>query len=162
MPQETPHAIDLGPMEPRLPDMLRTEGRRLRLVHEILARDVERLERALRERRDPERLVLIGRRQLRNMNSWLHNVHALAKGPERCTLRVHPRDAARHGLRDGELAKVRSRVGAVSAPVVVSNEMMPGVVSLPHDFGHTAPGMRLSVATSEYCCRSRAAMRLRS
>jgi anaerobic selenocysteine-containing dehydrogenase len=76
----------------------------------------------------------------------MHNVHALAKGPERCTLLVHPEDAERLGLEDGGRAKVRSRVGEVLAPVVVSDEVMPGVVSLPHGFGHGAPGVQLRVA----------------
>jgi anaerobic selenocysteine-containing dehydrogenase len=76
----------------------------------------------------------------------MHNVQALAKGPERCTLLVHPDDAARLGLRDGARARVRSRVAELEVPVVVSEEVMPGVVSLPHGFGHGAPGARLQVA----------------
>jgi anaerobic selenocysteine-containing dehydrogenase len=144
--ERVPHAVDLGPLAPRLPEMLRTEGSRLRLVHEILARDVERLRGAMDRRRDPERIVLVGRRQMRNMNSWLHNLPALAKGRERCTLLVSPKDAARLGLSPRGRARVRSRVGEVVVRVEVSDEMMPGVVSLPHGFGHTDPGARLSVA----------------
>jgi anaerobic selenocysteine-containing dehydrogenase len=144
--ERVPHAVDLGPLEPRLPGMLRTEGRRLRLVHEILERDVARLRAGLASRRDPERIVLVGRRQMRNMNSWLHNLPALAKGRDRCTLRVSPKDAGRLGLSTGGRARVRSRVGEVVVPVEVSDEMMPGVVSLPHGFGHADPETRLSVA----------------
>jgi len=144
--ERVPHAVDLGPLEPRLPEMLRTEGRRLRLVHEILERDVERLRAGLALRRDPERIVLVGRRQMRNMNSWLHNLPALAKGRDRCTLLVSPKDAGRIGLASGGRARVRSRVGEVIVPVEVSDEMMPGVVSLPHGFGHADPKTRLSVA----------------
>jgi anaerobic selenocysteine-containing dehydrogenase len=104
---------------------------------------VPRLREALGRERDPEALVLIGRRQLRSNNSWMHNLPRLASGPERCMLHVHPDDAARLGLADGELAEVRSRTGTVQAPV----EVMAGVVSLPHGWGHDAPGMRLGVAT---------------
>ena len=85
-------------------------------------------------------LVLIGRRQLRSNNSWMHNLPRLASGPERCTLHVHPDDAARLGLADGELAEVRSRTGTVQAPVEVTDGVMAGVVSLPHGWGHDAPG----------------------
>jgi anaerobic selenocysteine-containing dehydrogenase len=147
--RKTPHAIDLGALEPRLPEVLRTESRRLNLVHEILEKDTERLHRELVARRDENRMLLVGRRQIQNMNSWLHNVPALAKGRNRCTLLISPKDAVRFGLRDGEKASVRSRVGAVTAQVAVSDEMMPGVVSLPHGFGHTDPLTRLSVATTK-------------
>jgi anaerobic selenocysteine-containing dehydrogenase len=143
-----PHAVDLGPLEPRLPGMLRTEGRRLDLVPELLVEDVARLRAALAEPRDDGRLLLIGRRQMRSMNSWLHNVPGLAKGRERCRLLVSPADAERLALREGEPAKVRSRAGEVTARVTVSDEMMPGVVSLPHGYGHTDPAVRLSVATA--------------
>ena len=144
--EAVPHAVDLGPLEPRLPGMLRTEGRRLDLVPEMLVEDVARLRAALAEPRDDGRLVLIGRRQMRSMNSWLHNVPGLAKGRERCRLLVSPADAERLALCDGEPAKVRSRAGEVTARVTVSDEMMPGVVSLPHGYGHTDPAARLSVA----------------
>jgi anaerobic selenocysteine-containing dehydrogenase len=131
--REAPHGIDLGPLEPRLPDALATEDARVELAPELALGDVDRLRAALERRSDG--LLLIGRRHLRSNNSWMHNVHALAKGPERCTLLVH-----------GGRAKVRSRVGEVLAPVVVSDEVMPGVVSLPHGFGHGAPGVQLRVA----------------
>jgi hypothetical protein len=142
-----PHALDLGPLEPRLPDILRTEGRRLSLVHPILVEDVARLRRALAERRaSPGELLLIGRRQLRNMNSWLHNAPALAKGRPRCSLLVNDADAKRLGLANGAQALVRSKAGQVTARVEVSDEVPPGVVSLPHGFGHTDPAARLGVA----------------
>jgi anaerobic selenocysteine-containing dehydrogenase len=143
--REAPHGLDLGALEPRLPGVLATESGALELAPELLAADVARLRAGLGER--PARgLVLIGRRQLRNNNSWMGNLHPLAKGRERCTLLVHPSDAARLSLRDGDRARVRSRVGALEAPVAVSDEVMPGVVSLPHGFGHDAPGTRLGVA----------------
>jgi anaerobic selenocysteine-containing dehydrogenase len=140
------HGLDLGPMEPRLPAMLATESGRLELAPEPLVADVARLRAELPARSADDGLVLVGRRHLRSNNSWMHNVEALAKGPERCTLLVHPDDASRLGLVDGADARIRSRVGEVVAPVVCSDEIMPGVVSLPHGHGHGVPGARLGVA----------------
>ena len=94
----------------------------------------------------PADLVLIGRRDLRSNNSWMHNLPLLVRGPERCTLHVHPDDAARLGLVDGGRATVRSRVGEVEAPVEVTEEIRPGVVSLPHGWGHDLDGVELRVA----------------
>ena len=138
------HGVDLGPLEPRLPQRLATETGHIELAPPLLVEDVARL-RGLLDRRPPE-LVLIGRRQMRTNNSWMHNVPALAKGRERCTLLVHPDDAAARGLSHGGRARIRSRVGEVVAPVEVSTEMRPGVVSLPHGFGHAVAGVRLRVA----------------
>jgi len=108
--------------------------------------DVARLRAELPARSRRDGFVLIGRRHLRSNNTWIHNVEALAKGPERCTLLVHPDDAARLGLVEGGLARVRSRVGEVEVPVALDPGILPGVVSLPHGFGHAAPGALLSVA----------------
>jgi anaerobic selenocysteine-containing dehydrogenase len=144
--RESAHGIDLGPLEPRLPELLATPSGAIELAPELAAADVERLREGLRARERAAGLVLVGRRHLRSNNSWMHNLEALAKGPERCTLLVHPLDAARLGLEPGGRAKVRSRVGEVLAPVAVSDEIMPGVVSLPHGFGHGGPGVRLAVA----------------
>ncbi len=144
--RDAEHGIDLGALEPRLPDLLGTASGAIELAPDLLVSDVPRLRAALAERRREESLVLIGRRHLRSNNSWMHNLRPLAKGRDRCTLLVHPDDAARLGLSDGAQARVRSRVGELIAPVTVSDEMMPGVVSLPHGFGHGAPGAQLSVA----------------
>lgn len=139
------HGIDLGPLRAeRLPDVIPFE--RIDLCPAYVVADLARLEAAFDERRRDDRLVLVGRRQVRNMNSWLHNLPALAKGPNRCTLLVHPDDAARLGLETGGLARVRSRVGEIEVACDVTDEMMPGVVSLPHGYGHQLPGVRLSVA----------------
>jgi anaerobic selenocysteine-containing dehydrogenase len=143
-----PHGVDLGPLEPRLPGLLATESRCIELAPELLVEDVARLHARLHARAADGGLLLVGRRQVRTNNSWMGNVRALAKGRDRCTLLVHPDDAARLGLAAGRRARVRSRVGEVEAPVVVSDEMMPGVVSLPHGFGHGVPGARLSVAAA--------------
>lgn len=143
-----PHGVDIGPLEPRVPQVLATESGAIELAPPLLVADVARL-RAELEKGEPagsDRLLLIGRRQLRSNNSWMGNIHSLAKGRERCTLLVHPSDAERLGLSDGGRALVRSRVGEVTAPVTVTGEVMPGVVSLPHGFGHDADGVRLRVA----------------
>ncbi|MDP6977345.1 MAG: molybdopterin-dependent oxidoreductase [Myxococcota bacterium] len=143
------HAMDLGPLEPRLPGIIRKDHGRLKLVHEIFEKDIERLHESLEARRAPDRLVLIGRRQLQNMNTWLHNLENLAKGKERCTLLVNPTDATRLGLETGGTAKISSRAGSVTAPVEVSDEMMPGVVSLPHGYGHRSSDTALRVANTK-------------
>jgi anaerobic selenocysteine-containing dehydrogenase len=139
------HGVDLGPLAPRLPALLATASGEVELAPEPLVADVERLERALAAPRDGG-FVLIGRRHLRSNNSWMHNLPALAKGKERCTLLVHPADAQALGLAPGGRARVRSRVGAVEAPVETSDRMRRGVVSLPHGHGHDAAGARLGFA----------------
>ncbi|MDX6233511.1 MAG: hypothetical protein QOH68_2535, partial [Nocardioidaceae bacterium] len=141
-----PHGIDLGPLEPRLPDVLRTPSGMVELAPEPLVADVERLRAGLVERTDPAKLVLIGRRDLRSNNSWMHNIEVLVKGKPRCTLHVHPEDAQRHGLADGAEATVTSRAGQVRIPVEVTDGIMPGVVSIPHGWGHDLPGTQMAVA----------------
>jgi anaerobic selenocysteine-containing dehydrogenase len=145
---DEPHGIDLGPLRPCLPGRLGIGHGHVELAPEALVEDLARLAEAVEGSREAEAdpLLLIGRRQLRNNNSWMHNLPRLAKGPARCTLLVHPGDALRLGLEDGALARVASRVGEIQAPVQVSDEIMPGVVSLPHGFGQGDGSMRLSVA----------------
>jgi anaerobic selenocysteine-containing dehydrogenase len=140
------HGLDLGPLEPRLPAMLSTQSGAVELAPELLVGDVPRLRERLARGTDGENMLLIGRRHLRSNNSWMGNVKSLAKGRDRCTLLVNPQDAGRLALVDGGRAQVRSRVGELTAPVSVSDEVMPGVVSLPHGFGHDAAGARLAVA----------------
>ncbi|MGI8334474.1 molybdopterin-dependent oxidoreductase [Actinomadura scrupuli] len=140
-----PHGVDLGPMVPRrLADVLATEGGRLVIAPSYITGDLGRLAGRL-ERERPD-LVLISRRHLRSNNSWLHNVPALMKGRDRCTLLMHPEDAARKGLGDGDLARVASEAGAVEVPVELTDAIMTGVVSMPHGWGHGKPGTRMSVA----------------
>jgi anaerobic selenocysteine-containing dehydrogenase len=138
--------VDLGALEPRLPGLLRSAGRRIALAPPELEPELERLRTRL-EAGPREGLLLVGRRQLRSMNSWLHNLPKLAAGRTRCELLVHPLDADALGLADGQLVAVRSASGSVTAPVRTSDEMMRGVVSLPHGFGHVDPEAQLSVAT---------------
>jgi len=144
--EESPHGLDLGPLEPRLPDVLRTPSGKVELAPEPLVADMERLRAALDRERNGG-MMLVGRRQLRSNNSWMHNLPALVKGKERCTLHVHPDDAERLGLGDGGRALVRSAAGSLEAPVEVTDAIMPGVVSIPHGWGHDADGVRLSVAS---------------
>jgi anaerobic selenocysteine-containing dehydrogenase len=142
--EANPHGVDLGALMPRLPNGLRTASGKVELAPAVIVADVARLAAAV-STPAPE-LVLIGRRQVRSNNSWMHNVPTMIRGSNRCTLLVHPADAARLGLADGGTACVRSRVGEVEVPVEVSDEVMPGVVSLPHGWGHGLPGVRLAVA----------------
>ena len=141
-----PDGIDLGPLESRLPGALHTAGRRVQLAPAPLVADVERL-RASIDRPVPP-LVLIGRRQLRSNNSWMHNAPRLVRGKSRCTLLVHPADAAAAGIASGERARLRSRVGTLEAVTEVTDTIMPGVVSLPHGWGHDRHGAKLGVASA--------------
>ena len=124
--------------------MLRTPSGRIELAPEPLVADVGRLRDALTEERDS--MVLIGRRHLRSNNSWMHNLPMLVRGPQRCTLHLHPDDAARLGLADGDSACVRSAAGEVEAPVEVTDAIRPGVVSLPHGWGHDEPSLGVASA----------------
>lgn len=145
--EEAGGAVDLGPLQPRFPEMVKTPSGRIQLAHPHITADVPRLEATLAERSSSDEMLLIGRRQVRNMNTWLHQVRALGKGPNRCTLLIHPEDAARVGVTHKGKVRVRSRSGEVVAEAEVSAEMMPGVVSLPHGFGHARKGTRTSVAS---------------
>jgi anaerobic selenocysteine-containing dehydrogenase len=141
---DNPHGVDLGPLEPRLPDVLRTPTGMVELAPAILLADVDRLRSALDA--PTGGLTLVGRRDLRSNNSWMHNVEVLVKGKPRCTVHVHPHDAARLGLADGADAEVSSRTGKLMIPVEVTDAIRPGVVSIPHGWGHDVDGVELSVA----------------
>jgi anaerobic selenocysteine-containing dehydrogenase len=145
--REAPHGLDLGPLEPRLPKRLATPDGTVHLAPREFVADLARL--ATRHARPPAPgLVLIGRRHLRSNNSWMHNSERLTKGPARCTLLIHPDDAKARGLTDGSVAKVSTRRGAIELPVEVTDAMMPGVVSVPHGWGHGRSGTRLHVASA--------------
>jgi len=152
--EREPHGIDLGPMEPCLPGRLRTPERRIALAPELFTADLARLEQRLAQLAAGAAnggLVLIGRRHVRSNNSWMHNAPRLMKGKERCTLLVHPDDAARLGIADGGeevRVAVTSGTGRIEVIAEVSDEMMPGVVSLPHGWGHDRPGTRLATAAA--------------
>ena len=147
--EDAPHGVDLGPMEPRLPDRLRTKDRTVHLAPDALMADLPRLKAALEaDAPSPRRFRLIGRRDLRSNNSWMHNSLRLVKGKNRCTLWMHPEDADDIGLTEGDVAEIESRVGRVSAPVHRTDTMMQGVVCLPHGWGHGVQGVRLQVAAA--------------
>ena len=142
--REAPHGIDLGPLVPRLKEVINTESGAIELAPRTMTDDLPRLRARLAQGADE--LVLIGRRDMRCSNSFMHNLPALVKGKDRCTLLVSRADARRIGLAQGAAARVTSRVGSLVAPVELSDELMPGVVSLPHGWGHDVEETRLSVA----------------
>ncbi|EHR48574.1 anaerobic dehydrogenase, typically selenocysteine-containing [Saccharomonospora marina XMU15] len=143
-----PHGVDLGPLRRRLPGRLATPGKQVHLAPRVYLNDLPRLRRLLARQRD-DALVLIGRRQLRSNNSWMHNSERLVKGKPRCTLLVHPDDARERGLTDGGSAKLSSAKGTVEVTVEVTDAIMQGVVSLPHGWGHHRTGVLLGVATRQ-------------
>jgi anaerobic selenocysteine-containing dehydrogenase len=142
--EAAPHGIDLGPLGSRIPDALRTPSGQIELAPPALLADLARL-RAWRPP-DAGALVLIGRRHVRSKNSWMHNLPRLVKGRDRCTLLIHPEDATRSGVIHNGRARVAAKGGELVAHVEVTDAMRPGVVSLPHGFGHAAPGARMGVA----------------
>ncbi|MGW7201181.1 molybdopterin-dependent oxidoreductase [Streptomyces chryseus] len=141
-----PHGVDLGPLRPRLTQVLKTRSGKIELLPAPVAADLPRLRRALETR--PAALVLVGRRHLRSNNSWMHNIATLTGGSNRCTLQVHPHDAARLGLTDGADARVTAEGGALVVPVEVTDAVRAGVVSLPHGWGHDREGVRMAVAAA--------------
>ncbi|MFW8627700.1 molybdopterin-dependent oxidoreductase [Deinococcus sp. ME38] len=137
-----PHGVDLGPLQPCLPGRLLTATGELHLAPAPMLADLPRLRATLDQ--TPEPLVLIGRRQLRSNNSWMHNTPRLMRGPDRCTVQLNPADA--QGLEHGQTVLIRSRVGEITAPLEITDTVMPGVACLPHGFGHARSGIRLSTA----------------
>ncbi|MFJ8915111.1 molybdopterin oxidoreductase family protein [Amycolatopsis sp. NPDC102389] len=142
-----PHGIDLGALKPRLPEALTTASGKVELAPDAITKDVPRL-RAELDKAPDGGLLLIGRRHLSSNNSWMHNLTPLVRGGNRCTVQVHPDDASRLGLTDGGLASVTSRAGKLEAPVEVTADIRPGVVSMPHGWGHDLDGTRTKVAAA--------------
>jgi anaerobic selenocysteine-containing dehydrogenase len=143
--QRHPDGIDKGALTPRLDEVLATPSGKIELAPPYITDDLPRLRERL-SRREPE-FVLVSRRHVRSNNSWMHNVPRLVSGRNRCTLLIHPDDAARLGVEDGKLARVTSEAGVLVVETAVSDEMMPGVVCLPHGWGHDKDGARLGVAS---------------
>lgn len=137
--------VDLGPLKPCLSRRLLTEDRKLHLAPQALLDDLGRFAASLAET-PLDSLRLIGRRHVRSNNSWLHNAHRLVKGPDRCTLMIHPQDAAARGIADGDPVEVASRVGQIEVAAEVTEDIMPGVVSLPHGWGHNRDGLSWQTA----------------
>jgi len=150
--KRAPHGIDLGPLEPNLLNLLRTKGKRVKLAPAVMLAEAARLEQLASEREAARRsgydLTLIGRRSLRSNNSWMHNSPRLMKGADRCTALLHPHDAAERGLSDGQSVRVVSATGAIEVPLQVSDDLRPGVVSVPHGFGHGHAGVSWRFAAS--------------
>jgi len=143
--EQHPHGIDLGPLQPRIPEILRTPSGMIELAPEPIVADCARLSESLGRRRNGA-LVLIGRRQLRSNNSWMHNLPLLAGGSNKCTLHIHPDDASRFGIAEGGAVTVTSSAGSVRIEAEVTDEVMPGVVSIPHGWGAADDGVRAAVA----------------
>ncbi|MCY7374437.1 MAG: molybdopterin oxidoreductase family protein [Pyrinomonadaceae bacterium] len=143
--RKNPHGVDLGELQPCLPERLLTEDKRINLAPALLVKDLERLKVEAKET-DEFPFALIGRRHLRDNNSWLHNSEILVKGKNRCTILVNRMDAENLGFENGGVVKVTSRVGAVEIPCEISDKIMRGVVSIPHGYGHARQGVRLDVA----------------
>ncbi|MES1213790.1 MAG: molybdopterin dinucleotide binding domain-containing protein, partial [Singulisphaera sp.] len=149
--KQAPHGIDLGPMQPGIAHRVLHRDRKMHLDAPVLLRAVDDLAATLEQNAaEPDTLLLIGRRELRSNNSWMHNVAELVSGKQRCVLLVHPHDAERAGLRDGDTAILENSLHAGEVPVRVSDEMRPGVVSLPHGWGHAAaaPWQRVAGANA--------------
>ncbi|WP_317932008.1 molybdopterin-dependent oxidoreductase [Halioxenophilus sp. WMMB6] len=146
--QEYPHGLDLGPLQPGLAERLCTDNGRIQLAVDFILADIPRLNSATTTLAG-DQLLLIGRRHVRSNNSWLHNAHRLVKGKPRWQLLMHPDDLAQRQLADGSQVRIESRVGAVQTTVVASDEVMPGVVSLPHGWGHQRGGVQLAVASQQ-------------
>jgi len=142
---ESKHGVDLGPLRPNLLRRLANRERRVQLAPQAHIADLERAASALQA--SVPSLLLIGRRHVRSNNSWLHNSQRLVKGKPRCTLLIHPDDAAPRSIADGAMVRVRSRVGEVHVSAELTPDMSPGVVSLPHGWGHDRDGIRLAVAS---------------
>ncbi|MDH3708622.1 MAG: molybdopterin-dependent oxidoreductase [Cyclobacteriaceae bacterium] len=140
-----PHGIDLGALKPCLPARLFTNNKCIQLVPDFISLDITKL--LSYGQAENSQLLLIGRRQLRSNNSWMHNIPRLMKGAERCTLLMNPRDAASRHLQHGQKVQVTSRVGSIPITLEISEQMMPGVVSIPHGWGHQTTET-LSVAQS--------------
>ena len=146
--KDNPHGVDLGPLTPRIPEVLRTASGDVELAPTAILDDLPRLHAALGALDAGDgAFLLIGRRHLRSNNSWMHNLPALSGGTNRCTLQIHPDDAARLGL--GDVAVVTGPAGKLEVPVEITDAIRPGVVSLPHGWGHTAPGTRMAVAAGQ-------------
>jgi anaerobic selenocysteine-containing dehydrogenase len=143
-----PHGIDLGALTPSFPERLATADKRINLAPELFVQDMPRVKQVFYGDVDGRfgDLALIGRRHVRSNNSWMHNSERLVRGKNRCTLMMHPQDAEKRGFADGQEVCVQSRVGQVTIPVEITDDIMPGVVSMPHGWGHNRKGIQLDTA----------------
>ena len=144
---EHPHGLDLGPLKANLAGRLKTANGRVQAAPAVILADLARF--AALPLPKVDELLLIGRRHVRSNNSWMHNYHRLVKGKPRHQLLMHPDDLASRQLSDGQRVRVSSRIGMIEVHVLASLEMMPGVVSLPHGWGHDRPGVQMSIASAQ-------------
>ena len=144
--QDNPSGVDLGPLKPQLPERLFTADKQIHCDTPEPLADIERLRQGMQG--DADSLLLIGRRHVRSNNSWMHNYRRLVKGKSRCTLMMHPRDMAARGIAEHDNVSVRSRAGVVTLPVEATEDIMPGVVSMPHGYGHDRQGVRMETAVA--------------
>lgn len=143
-----PHGIDLGPLKPGLVNRLATDSGKIMCAPEFLINDLDRLAESATEKADNE-LLLIGRRHVRSNNSWMHNYHRLVKGKPRWQLMMHPDDMHARGLEDESQVTIQSRVGEVTTTVIATDEVMKGVVSLPHGWGHKKYAVKMGIASQQ-------------
>ena len=141
------HGLDLGPLQPSLPSRLCTADKKINCVPDIFTKDLARVEQRMKNTSVDKKLLLIGKRELRSNNSWLHNHQRLVKGEKHCLLYIHPQDFEDRGLKEGQLAVVKSKIDEITVPVMVTSEIMQGVVCLPHGWGHGRENVKMSVAT---------------
>jgi anaerobic selenocysteine-containing dehydrogenase len=146
--RKAPHGIDLGPLTPSFPDALHTKIKRIDLLPEPIEKEIATLRERLAATPNADELLLIGRRHLRSNNSWMHNAPRLVKGAARHHLLAHPSDLEARGLSSGDTVCVTSASGRITIEVGESDDLMPGVVSIPHGYGHRRDGVRLSVAST--------------
>lgn len=144
--KDNPHGIDLGPLESKLPDGILNEHNLMDILPDVYHKALQKLVATKEEKANQDTMLLIGRRQLRSNNSWLHNSYRMVKGRDRCTALIHPEDAKQKNITDGELVTVTSRIGSIDIKAEITDEMMPGTVSIPHGWGHHRQGIQMDVA----------------
>ncbi len=144
--KENPHGLYLGDLQPLLMRRLKTKNGKINCAPDLLVGDLERVKTDIFDRNQKDTLLLIGRRDIRTNNSWSHNARRLVKGKNRCTLLINPQDAVRHGLSSGDMTGIKSRVGSLAIQIEETEDMMPGVVSIPHGWGHDREGVMLDIA----------------
>lgn len=144
-----PHGIDLGPLRPSLMSRICTADKKINLLNELIESEAARLLESATESMPEDTLYLIGRRHVRSNNSWMHNFHRLVKGKPRWQCLMHPEDLKKRAINDGDQITIASRVAEIETQVVASDEMMPGVISIPHGWGHGREGVRLQIASQQ-------------
>ncbi|MEY2966652.1 MAG: hypothetical protein RLY50_702, partial [Actinomycetota bacterium] len=145
---DNPHGVDLGALEPRLPEALRTPSGKIELSPQVFLDEAARLLRGAAAI-DAAQMLLVGRRELKSNNSWMHNMKVLTKGSLACTAQLSSDDASRLGISSGDTVRIESRVGSIEIEAEVTDALSPGVVSVPHGWGHAVAGTRMSVAAEK-------------